>query len=205
MQKGAPYHLKKWMNPQPPHGDGMPPHWGNVGLLALPERVAFLSSRRIAPADVLRCCDWAAGMRGEGACVLGGFQSPLERDVLRFLLRGHVPVVMALARPLWKVVPENLRGPLDDGRLLVVAPLEASAGCRASETSAFARNRWILEHCTRLVVGALDPAGLLARLLEQFPDLPRRNAHSASAAAVSAFRGMPRDATVHDQGTEETA
>lgn len=186
-------------------GAELPPHLGNAGLLALPERVAFLSSRRIAPADVLRCCDWAAGMRGEGVCVLGGFQSPLERDVLRFLLRGCVPVVMALARSLWKVVPEDLRGPLDDGRLLVVAPLEASAGRRASEASAFARNRWILEHCTRLVVGALDPAGSLARLLGQFPDLPRGNAHPAAAAAVSAFRATPQDATVHNQATEETA
>lgn len=149
------------------------PHWGNPGLMALPERVAFLSSRRIAPADVLRCCDWAAGMRGERACVLGGFQSPLERDVLRFLLRGRVPVVMALARPLWKAVPEELCGPVEEGRLLVVAPLGNSTGRRTSQASAFARNRWILERSTRLVVGALDPAGSLARLLGEFPDLPR--------------------------------
>lgn len=184
------------------------PHLGNAGLLALPERVAFLSSRRIAPADVLRCCDWAAAMRSEGECVLGGFQSPLERDVLRFLLRGRVPVVMALARPLWKAVPEELRGPLEEGRLLVVAPLGASTGRRTSQASAFARNCWILEHCTRLVVGALDPAGSLARLLERFPDLPRGECGTSGTprpGTLSAFRGALRNGRVQTQRSEETA
>lgn len=57
------------------------PYLGNAALMALPERVAFLSSRRIAPADVLRCCDWAAGMRGEGACVLEGIALEEVGDV----------------------------------------------------------------------------------------------------------------------------
>ena len=38
---------------------------GNVALMALP-KVAFLSSRRVAPAAVMRCYDWATEMRGGG-------------------------------------------------------------------------------------------------------------------------------------------
>ena len=38
---------------------------GNAALMALP-KVAFLSSRRVAPAAVMRCYDWATGMRGGG-------------------------------------------------------------------------------------------------------------------------------------------
>ncbi len=33
---------------------------GNAALMALP-KVAFLSSRRVAPAAVMRCYDWATG------------------------------------------------------------------------------------------------------------------------------------------------
>ena len=36
-------------------------------------------------------------MRDSDACVMSGFQSPLEKDVLRFLLRGKVPIILALA------------------------------------------------------------------------------------------------------------
>jgi len=146
---------------------------GNAALLEAEERVAFLSSRKIAAADVLRCCDWAETMRESGACVMGGFQSPLEKDVLRFLLRGKGPVVMALARPMWKAVPRELRGALAEGRLLVVSPLGEGTGRRVSEESAMARNRWILARATRLVLGSLDPAGGLARLLEEFPAMSR--------------------------------
>ena len=58
---------------------------GNRALLDAPNKVAFLSSRKIAPEDVLRCYDWAAKVRDGDACIMSGFQSPLENDVLRFL------------------------------------------------------------------------------------------------------------------------
>ena len=39
--------------------------FGNVALIQRP-KVAFLSSRKVAPAAVMRCYDWATGMRGGG-------------------------------------------------------------------------------------------------------------------------------------------
>ena len=38
---------------------------GNAALMALP-KVAILSSRRVAPAAVMRCYHWATEMRGGG-------------------------------------------------------------------------------------------------------------------------------------------
>ena len=38
---------------------------GNAALMQRP-KVAFLSSRKVAPAAVMRCYDWATGMRGGG-------------------------------------------------------------------------------------------------------------------------------------------
>ena len=49
----------------------------------------------------MKCYDWATEMRDKGVCVMGGFQSPLERDVLTFLLKGKQPVVWVLAHKLW--------------------------------------------------------------------------------------------------------
>ena len=139
---------------------------GNAAILEHPDKVAFLSSRRISPADVLKCYEWAEKVRDTERCVISGFQSPLEKDVLKFLLRGKVPVILVLARSLWKTVPEELREPVGQGSLLIVSPV---ASTRASSATAAARNRWILTNCTSLVLGSLDPNGNLARLVASFP------------------------------------
>ncbi len=139
---------------------------GNAAILDRPDKVAFLSSRRISPADVLKCYEWAEKVRDTERCVISGFQSPLEKDVLKFLLRGKVPVILVLARSLWKTVPEELREPVGQGRLLIVSPVAAT---RASSATAAARNRWILANCTSLVLGSLDPDGNLAKLVSSFP------------------------------------
>lgn len=139
---------------------------GNAALLDLPDKVAFLSSRRISAADVLKCYEWAEKIRDTETCVVSGFQSPLEKDVLKFLLRGKVPIILVLARSLWKTIPEELRDPVGLGRLLIVSPVSAT---RASTATATSRNRWILANCTSLVLGSLDPGGNLARLVATFP------------------------------------
>ena len=60
---------------------------GNKDLLKLP-KTAFLASNTIPSETVLRCYDWATEMRNQGKCVISGFSSKLERDVLHFLLKG---------------------------------------------------------------------------------------------------------------------
>lgn len=136
---------------------------GNVALLGLP-KTAFLSSRRVAPAAVMRCYDWTSEMRKSGRCVIGGFQSALERDVLKLLLpAGGPPIVMVLARGLWKTVPKIYREAIDAGRLLVVSPFSKSIR-RVSHETAETRNRWILENCDDVFWGSIDPDGTLARL-----------------------------------------
>ena len=139
---------------------------GNATILDCPGKVAFLSSRRLSAADVLKCYEWAEKIRDTGMCVISGFQSPLEKDVLKFLLRGKVPIILVLARSLWKTVPEELRDPVGLGRLLIVSPVSAT---RASAATATARNRWILANCTSLVLGSLDPGGNLSKLVARIP------------------------------------
>ena len=139
---------------------------GNAALLSHPDKVAFLSSRQISAADVLKCYDWAEKVRDSDCCIISGFQSPLEKDVLKFLLRGKVPIILVLARSLWKTVPEELRPAVGAGRLLIVSPVAAT---RASAATAVARNRWILDTCSSLVLGSLNPSGSLVSLVAAFP------------------------------------
>ena len=159
---------------------------GNAALMERP-KVAFLSSRKVAPAAVMRCYDWATGMRGGGRgatalpdgggtlggsagrlalpCVVGGFQSALERDVLKLLLpAGEPSIVMVLARGMWRSVPTEYREAINAGRMLVVS-LFSQGVVRVSKETAEKRNGWILDHCYEAVFASLDPNGSLAHLV----------------------------------------
>lgn len=61
-------------------------------------KTAFLCSRRYPAGAVLRIYDWAREMRDNGECVVSGFHSALERDVLQLLLRGEQPLILVTAR-----------------------------------------------------------------------------------------------------------
>ena len=66
---------------------------GNQELLKL-QKTAFLASGNIASETVLRVYDWATEMRSRGECVISGFNSKLEQDVLHFLLKGNQPIIL---------------------------------------------------------------------------------------------------------------
>ena len=113
----------------------------------------------------MRCLDRATRMRDEGVCVMSGFQSPLEKEVLNILLKGTSPLILVLARRMWdeRHIPTLFRKPLAEGRLLVVSPVSQSIH-RADACSAALRNRYILDHVDRLCLGARDPDGSLTDL-----------------------------------------
>ena len=150
---------------------------GEASIRDLPKG-GILSSRKVPPAAVMKCYDWATEMRDKGVCVMGGFQSPLERDVLTLLLQGKQPVIWVLARKLWTTrgVPKAYRAAIEDGRLLIVSPVSQSIR-RVDAQSAAVRNRFILESAQRVVFAALDPAGSLVQLLDDVSSL--RNVISA--------------------------
>ena len=135
-------------------------------------KVGLLSSRKVPSAVVTKCYDRTMEMRDKGVCVMGGFQSPLERDVLMFLLKGKQPVIWVLAHKLWteKNIPKAYREPVAAGRLLVVSPVTQTAA-RVDARTAAIRNRYILEHSDKVVFAAIDSAGALARLVGDYPDL----------------------------------
>ncbi len=123
-------------------------------------KIAFLSSRNIAAQAALACYDWATVQRNEGNCVISGFHSQLEKDVLHFLLKGKQPVIMVLGRTLYKKLPEELKLPLDDGRLLIISPVSHSIKRQSPQSCAF-RNRYIIENADEIVFGSLDKNGML--------------------------------------------
>ena len=135
---------------------------GNKELMNLP-KTAFLASSTIPPDMVLKCYDWATG-KHEG-CVVSGFSSKLEQDVLHFLLKAKTPVIMVLARRMYREIPEELKVPLEQGRLLIIS---TTAAVRQSRTTALARNRYICELADQIMMVGVTDGSSLYGLQEEF-------------------------------------
>lgn len=96
-------------------------HIGNLELLKL-HKTAFLCSREIPASIVLKCYDWAIEQREKENCVISGFHSQIEKDVLHYLLKGDQPLIVALARGLKKRIEPEFKEALEKERLLIVTP-----------------------------------------------------------------------------------
>lgn len=132
---------------------------GNQELLKL-NKTAFLASSTISSETVLRCYDWATEMRSRGECVVSGFSSKLEQDVLHFLLKGSQPIILVLARRMYRNVPDELKEPLAQNRLLIISVGNA---VRQSKVTAMTRNRYVCEMADRLLfVGVTEQSSLYA-------------------------------------------
>lgn len=130
---------------------------GNNDLLKVP-KTAFLASSTIPPDMVLKCYDWAIQMTKEGQCVISGFSSHLEREVLHFLAKGKQPIIIVLARQLYKQIPTELQSLLDENRLLIIS---VSNSVRQSKATAFARNRYICEIANQILfIGVNEKSSL---------------------------------------------
>ena len=96
---------------------------GNQEILKL-HKTAFLCSRKVLASIVLKCYDWAIEQREKGNCVISGFHSQLEKDLLHYLLKGKQPIILALARGLKEKVETEFQQHIEQGRLLIVTPFE---------------------------------------------------------------------------------
>lgn len=132
---------------------------GNQELLKL-QKTAFLASSNIATETVLRVYDWATDMRSRRDCIISGFNSKLEQDVLHFLLKGSQPIILVLARRMYKVIPEELQEALNQNRLLIVS---VSNAARQSKDTAMIRNRWVCETADNILfIGVTEQSSLYA-------------------------------------------
>lgn len=136
---------------------------GNIDLLKLP-KTAFLCSRKVPASAVLKCYDWAIEQRENGNCVISGFHSQIEKDVLHYLLKGQQPIILALARGLKEKLEPEFEKPIQQGRLLIITPFDKTIK-RVTEQTAQARNNMMINLADSITVGYASADGSLKNLL----------------------------------------
>lgn len=137
--------------------------WGNTDILNN-EITAFLSSRTISATTVLKAYDWAIAQREKGNCVISGFHSKIEKDVLGYLIKGKQPIIIALARGFKKKVEPELQQAFQEGRILFITPFTKSVK-RVSSENAMVRNKMMIELADNIVIGNSSSGGTVEKLL----------------------------------------
>ena len=138
---------------------------GNIDILNLP-KTAFLCSRKVPASIVLKCYDWAIEQREKGHCIISGFHSQIEKDVLHYLLKGQQPIILVLARSLKEKIEPEFQKAIEQNRLLIITPFDKSVK-RVTEKTARTRNQLMIDLADKINVGYASEGGQLEELLKQ--------------------------------------
>jgi len=129
-------------------------------------KTAFLCSRQIPATAALKSYDWAIAQPEAGRCVINGFHSRIEKDVFHYLLKGTQPIIVALARGLkTRLEPEFQKG-IDQGRMLIITPFDKDIK-RVTAQTACTRNHLMIELADEIIIGYVNPHGMLQKILKE--------------------------------------
>jgi hypothetical protein len=140
---------------------GEPQCLGDRALLEMP-KLGFLASRG------------RASLHGElplrpGEAIVSGFLSPMERAVFRAGLAHKRPMIWVKPWGLLNMDTAcrvHIEQAVEEGRLLVVSPFDDTVETPSARRAAWC-DQYVLAHCDRLVVGHLNPGGMLACILAE--------------------------------------
>ncbi|MEE9164932.1 MAG: DNA-processing protein DprA [Nitrospinota bacterium] len=129
---------------------------GNIDILKR-KKLAFFCSVK-CPGDLItQALDLAQALRKSGITVIGGFHSPVEREILKTLLRSPHPVIICPARSIDGMrFPKEYKKPLSENRLLFLSPFNEKYRRITVETSNI-RNKFVSAIAEKVFVAYASP------------------------------------------------
>jgi hypothetical protein len=108
--------------------------------------------------------DFASTLGPGDGVVVGGFHSPMERQVLELLVARRVPVIVVPARsPERMRIPLAWQGPLGEGRMTIVSGIGGRTR-RPTRELAFRRNLLVAALSDRVLIPYAAPGGSAERV-----------------------------------------
>lgn len=106
---------------------------------------------------ILKAYKFSREARDSQKVIVSGFQSPIEKDCLRTLLRGDVPIIICLARRITTSrLSREWQSSMKAGRLLLVSPF-SEAQKRVTADLAFERNRFVVSLADEVLIVYAHP------------------------------------------------
>ncbi|MGH8503481.1 MAG: hypothetical protein ACREVE_13610 [Gammaproteobacteria bacterium] len=128
------------------------------------DTLAIFSSIRCPGDIILKTYDLARALRNMNMTIISGFQSPMEKECLTFLLRGNAPIVICPARGLARMrLAAEWRAPLAEGRLLLLSFFDDKIR-RPTAGLAQRRNEYVGALADRILIAHAQPGGKIERI-----------------------------------------
>jgi predicted Rossmann fold nucleotide-binding protein DprA/Smf involved in DNA uptake len=140
----------------------------NLDLLRLPLTALFCS--RKCPGDaILKAYDLARELRARGTPVIGGFHTPVEKDMLGILMKGKGPIIICPARGLERMrMSKAWSDATQRGRLLLISMFDPRIE-RAKKETAHQRNLLVAALANERVFIHVNPGGETDKIAKLFP------------------------------------
>ena len=139
---------------------------GSLSILDRP-LIGFFCSVRCPGDAILKTYDLARMLRETDAAIIGGFQSPMEKECLDLLLRGSTSVVVCPARGLGRIrIPPSWQEPLAEGRLLILSFFNDGIR-RPTADLAIKRNAHIAALADRVLIAHAEKGGKTEALCKE--------------------------------------
>ena len=136
---------------------------GNLDLLDR-RLLGFFCSVRCPGDIILKTYDLARALRNADITLIGGFQSPMEKDFLDLVLRGPSSVVVCPARGLGNMrIPKVWKNPLTEGRLLLLSFFDDTIR-RPTADIAAKRNAHVAALANRILIAHAEKGGKTEKL-----------------------------------------
>ena len=173
---------------------------GDPGILE-GRLIGFFCSVRCPGDAILKTFDLARALRDADVTVVGGFQSPMEREFLDLLLRGSARVVVCPARGIGRMrVPREWKDPLKDGRLIILSFFDDCVR-RPTATTSMERNERVAALVDTILIAHAEVGGktealcseALARGKSVFALASEDNAHVIELGARPVAAEDPTD------------
>ena len=156
---------------------------GNPSLLNR-QKVGMLCSRR-CPDTVLATPRKRASGAGAEHCIISGFHSPPEREILAGLLQSKAGLICC---PAWGIdamkIPAEWLPALEQNRMLILEMRNRDGNLAAAEQ----RNRFVIEKADDLWIPHVTRGGMLARSLRENGELRMVNRESRPGIAPAFAR-----------------
>ena len=128
------------------------------------EKTAFLCSRKLPCAALLKIYDWAQTAAANKHCIISGFHTAIEDDVWKILMNGDSPLIWVCARGIPKKLSAEKTAALQNGKLLIISPF---ADNRQTQKLAHQRNLFILENADKIIIGHATANGRLSAAITE--------------------------------------
>lgn len=129
---------------------------GNSAILK-EKKLAFFCSQKCPGNIIIKSYELATTLRDKAICVISGFHTPIEQDVLHYLLKGKQLIIICPAKSIAKMrIPKAHKTAYKDNRILYLSPFNERQK-RITAKASIKRNQFIVDLVDDIFIAYAHP------------------------------------------------